>query len=217
MATQRSGAYGTYYGSLFSQSEPLSASEMTVNAKYIFSALTSKGWTLNAIAGMLGNMQAESTINSGRWQSDDVGNISLGYGLVQWTPSTKYTDWCSEQGYSDPSEMDNGISRILYEVENAVQWIPTDAYPYSFKEFSTSTKTVDELAKAFLLCYERPADQSESVQDYRSSLAKIWYQVLSGETPSEPDPDTPTGSMSRRKSKFNFVLYARKRRESWTK
>jgi hypothetical protein len=217
MANLRTGTFGNYYGSLFSESEPLSESEMTVNAKYIYSALTNNGWSINAISGMLGNMQAESTINSGRWQSDDVGNISLGYGLVQWTPSTKYTDWCDSKGFSDPSEMDHNISRILYEVDNGIQWIQTDSYPFSFKEFSTSTKTVSELAKAFLLCYERPADQSESVQEYRSTLAKKWYQVLTGETPTEPDPDYPTGTTSKRKSKYKFLLYAGKRRNTWIK
>ena len=214
MANLRSGTYGDYYGSFFSESEPLTADEMAVNAKYIFSALTAQGWTLNAISAMLGNMQAESSINPGRWQSEGIGSETLGYGLVQWTPSTKYTGWCTEQGFSDPSEMDNNIARILYEVANGLQWIATDTYSLSFSDFSTSTLTVSELAKAFLLCYERPADQSETVQEYRASLAEAWYTVLSGETPDPEQPDTPV-TTSRKRSKFNFVLFNRKRRSQW--
>lgn len=209
MANLREGEHGSYYGSLYSESEPLSQSEMELNATYLYKALSKENWTINSISAILGNMQAESTINSGRWQGDNVGSTSNGYGLVQWTPSTKYTEWCTEKGLSDPSEMDNNISRILYEVANGLQWISTDSYNMSFKEFSKSKEPVSTLAKAFLLCYERPADQSESVQNYRSELAENWYIYLSsGET-----PETPT---EEKKNKYNFiVLNARRRREQW--
>lgn len=211
MSNLRSGTYGSYYGSYIGESEPLTSSEMSMNAKYIYSYLKAKGWSLNAISGMLGNLQAESTMNPGRWQSEDVGNTSLGYGLVQWTPSTKYTEWASSNGFTDYSEMDSNLARIIYEVENNLQWIATDTYSYSFKEFSTSGLTVSELAKAFLLCYERPADQSESVQNYRSSLAEAWYTELSGTTPS--DPSTPSTKAKRKK--YNFILFNTRRRTEW--
>lgn len=214
MAILRTGLYGSYYGSTSSSSRALSASEMQVNAKYIFSYLSNEGWSVNAIMALLGNMQAESSLNPGRWQSDDVGNTSLGYGLVQWTPSTKYSNWCSEQGLNDPSEMDNNLKRILYELENNIQWIATNSYNFSFKEFSTSSnKTIRALAKAFLLCYERPADQSESVQNYRADLAEDWFRYLKGET-----PDNPSGAISRKRKGYKFLLFnANRRRQQWTK
>lgn len=217
MIIYRSGTYGTFCGSPTGYSDVMSTGQMEVNALYIKTALTSKGWSLGAIAGLLGNMQAESTINPGRWQSDSPGNTSLGFGLVQWTPSTKYTDWCSSQGLSDPSHIDSNIARILYEVENNIQWIAATPYNFSFKTFTTSTESVSSLAKAFLLCYERPADQSESVQNYRSSLATAWYKYLTGNDP--PDvPDTP-GTITRKKKKSNYFLLfnQRKRRQQWTK
>lgn len=217
MASLRTGEIGSYYGSLFSESEPLSQSEMNLNADYVFKSLSlHNGWTVNAVCALLGNMQAESTINPGRWQSENVGSTSNGYGLVQWTPSTKYTDWCSEKGFSDPSEMDANISRIVYEVENAIQWIARDDYSLSFEDFTKSNESISYLAKAFLLCYERPADQSESVQNYRSELANDWYTYLS-ELYSGTLPDTPTGTITyKKKNKYNFLLMnARKRRETW--
>ena len=220
MATQRTGTFGSYYGSTTGTSEPLSQSEMDVNAVYVYSYLLDKGWSVNAISAMLGNMQAESTINPGRWQSEDVGNTSMGFGLVQWTPSTNYTDWCSEQGYSDPSEMDNNLSRIIYEVQNKLQWIATETYNYSFETFSKSTDSVLSLAKAFLLNYERPADQSESVQNYRSALGSYYYELLTGSEPSEPSDPEPSepSTTSSKKRKFNFILHnARKRRATWIK
>ena len=78
----------------------LSKSEMENNALIIKNYLTSKGWTLNAIAGILGNMESESTINPGIWQSLNAGNMSGGFGLGQWTPATNYTDWADDQGIS---------------------------------------------------------------------------------------------------------------------
>lgn len=207
MAALRSGSYGSYYGSLSGTSEALSQSEMEVNATYIYSYLHSAGWSTYAIAGLLGNMQAESLLNPGRWQSEDVGNTSLGYGLVQWTPSTKYTNWCTSQGLTDPSQMDHNLARILYEVDNGLQWISTSTYPLSFLEFTTSTQSVHDLAAAFLLNYERPADQSQEVQNYRGSLASTWYTYITGQTPTPPTPGAST-----RRNHFNFVLFANKKR-----
>jgi hypothetical protein len=217
MATLRTGSYGSYYGSTYGvsgTSRALYGSEMELNAKYIYSYLSAKGWTINAISALLGNMQAESSINPGRWQSDDVGNTSLGYGLVQWTPSTKYTEWCFENSLADPSEMDNNLKRILYELENNIQWIATNSYDMSFRDFSISTMPANVLAIAFLLNYERPADQSESVQSYRGELAYNWYSFLLGF-----DPDTPITPIPLEKKKnYNFILFqANRRRNQWIK
>lgn len=47
---------------------------------------------------MLGNMETESTINPGIWQSLNSGNASGGFGLTQWTPATKYINWANNNG-----------------------------------------------------------------------------------------------------------------------
>lgn len=60
---QRTGTYGTYWGNTYNSSNALNMSQMEINATYIWSALSAQGWTLNAVAGMLGNMQSESSIN----------------------------------------------------------------------------------------------------------------------------------------------------------
>lgn len=207
----RNGSFGNYYGNDYNSSNALTMDQMKVNATYIYSYLLDKGWNINAISALLGNMQAESSINPGRWQSDRVGgdSTSHGYSLVQWTPYTKYTNWCSEQGYSDPSEMDSALARIIYEVEQNIQWIGVgNYYGMSFKEFATSEETVSYLAIGFLLCYERPADQSESVQNYRASLANSWYEYLTGVS---PEPPTPLPSKSKKKN-FKFVLFNKRSR-----
>ena len=158
----RQGTYGNYWGNTFNSSNSLNTSQMQVNATYLYTALTSKGWTLNAIAGILGNMQAESAINPGRWQSDDVGNLNGGYSLVQWTPASKYIDWLLSG--ADASTMDNAINRIFWEVENNQQWIATSQYNYSFEEFTKSTDTPYNLAMAFLANYERPEEPNQPIR-----------------------------------------------------
>ena len=180
----------------------LTKSQMQKNARYIYAYLRAKGWTLEAIAAMLGNMEAESTINPGIWENLDAGNTNGGFGLVQWTPATKYFTWCEDNNLS-PTDIDANLQRILYEVENRLQWIPTAAHDMTFQEFTQSAAAVETLAKAFLLNYERPGDQSESVQEYRAELARYWYDYLMGSggviIPS-----------NRRKRGFNFVLFGRK-------
>ena len=158
----------------YSANRYLTQEEQRANARYIWVVLKSWGWSLNAVAGMLGNMQTESTINPGIWQNLDEGNTSLGYGLVQWTPATKYLEWCEAQNLA-PEALMSALTRIEYELENGLQWIATDAYPLSFEEFKTSKRPAYELAEAFLLNYERPADQD---QPQRGRQATTWYTYL---------------------------------------
>lgn len=160
----------------------LTLDEMKVNARYIYNYLAPRGWTLNAIAGMLGNMQTESTLNPAIWQSLNEGNTSGGYGLVQWTPASNFLEWCSANGY-DPEHMDSALKRIEYELANGLQYYPTDTYPLTFAEFKTSTADPSHLAFTFLNNYERPADRD---QPARGEQAEYWYNYLRGYTP----PDT---------------------------
>lgn len=158
----------TYSGNFY-----LTLEQMKVNAQYILDALLSHGWSKNAICGMLGNMQSESSINPGIWQSLDEGNTSLGYGLVQWTPATKYLNWADSLGLPYGA-MDSNIQRIEYEVVNNLQWIHPSM---SFSEFTVSTDTPYNLAMLFLAHYERPANPD---QPQRGTQAEYWYANLTG-------------------------------------
>lgn len=156
---------------------PLSQEQMENNATLLWQFFQTRGWSLNAVCGMLGNIQAESTINPGRWQ-EGIVEPQQGYGLVQWTPSTNVTDWLTANDY--PIDSGNGqCERIVYEKDNNLQWIPTSSYPYSFTSFSTSTDSPYDLAMAFLANYERPAEPN---QPARGMLAEIWFEYLTGKT-----------------------------------
>lgn len=152
----------------------LTESQMQGNALEVHSYLSTRGWTLNAVAGILGNMESESNINPGIWQNLNYGNYSGGYGLVQWTPATNYTDWASANGYgiTDPI----GQLRWINEVtESFGQWIPTSEYNFSFSAFKSSTESPEYLASAFLKNFERAGVEVE--QDRRTQARK-WYNYL---------------------------------------
>lgn len=157
----------------YSSNSYLTLSEMKVNATFIREYLITRGWSLNAICGMLGNMQTESTINPGIWQSLKLNNFSGGFGLVQWTPATKYTNWCDVNGLAWGNIVSN-LKRIEYEVDNDLQWINPNM---SFREFSKSKQTPYQLGLLFLKHYERPANPN---QPQRGTQAEFWYEYLSG-------------------------------------
>ena len=54
---------------------------MENNALIINEYFSLSGWTPNAIAAILGNMQPESGINPARWENDNVGNLGGGFGI----------------------------------------------------------------------------------------------------------------------------------------
>ena len=75
------------------------STEATDNAQEICQILVGDyGWTLEAAAGCLGNMQHEVGLNPWRWQGDTIltqaaartAGTSNGYGLIGWTPARKY-------------------------------------------------------------------------------------------------------------------------------
>lgn len=156
----------------------LSMSEMTDNAQYILTYLMNVGWTKNAVCGMLGNMQSESTINPAIWESLKQGNRSGGFGLVQWTPATKYINWANSNGLNYTT-MNANLQRIIWEVANNQQWINSlDPKGRSFKEFTESTDSPYDLAMVFISAYERPKNPN---QPNRGTQAMYWYETLDGE------------------------------------
>lgn len=161
----------------------LSTGEMQNNAQIIFNTLLLKGWTKNAIAGMLGNIQKESTINPGIWQNLNP-KPSLGWGLVQWTPSTKFTDWAAANGYAN----DDGDAQLIWidtVTASVGQWIPTTQYPETFGEFKVSTQTPEYLADCFLKNFERP---KEIDQPDRQRYARYWFDWWEGSPVPPPNP-----------------------------
>lgn len=144
--------------------------EQVGNARYILAFFMNLGWGRNPVIAMIANMQEEATLNPGLWERGG----GSGFGLVQWTPSTKYTDWADANGYGW-GDIDGQCMRIKWEMENGEQWIATSAYPMSFAEFAVSTDSPYDLALAFLANYERPANPN---QPQRAENAMRWDSIL---------------------------------------
>ena len=154
----------------------LNTEEMQGNALEMYTYFSGKGWSLNAIAGMLGNMQRESTLNPGIWQGLNSGNSSGGFGLVQWTPSTKYTNWAANNGYeaSDPV----GQMRWIDEVTGTSgEWIQVSGYTLSWESFKKSEKTPEYLASAFLKNFERAGVSAETERQTNACTLSALFQL----------------------------------------
>ena len=142
---------------LYCNNEYLTLEQMQTNAKYIYNKLLAAGWSKNAICAVLGNLETESTINPGLWQSFAENNMNVGFGLVQWTPAGNYFDWAEENGL-DPYDIDTQLSRILLEAKGEIyQWqsFRHDA-DMSFDEFTRSAKSPEELAEIFCIVMNVP-------------------------------------------------------------
>ncbi len=163
---------------VFSCNNYLNKSQMKTNAQYILSFLRARGWTKQSICGLLGNMEVESTINPGFWEDLKEYDYSKGFGLVQWTPASKYIDWADQECIQYDS-MNSQLRRILYEVyaNPDGQWIPTKNYKMSFSEFTRSVLSPGYLARVFIYNYERPRAQYRREEE-RVNNAEYWYKAL---------------------------------------
>ena len=167
----------------------LTQSEMENNANEFYVYFNSKGFTIESISGMLGNLQQESNINPGMKQT---ASTSSGWGLIQWTPSSNLTEYATAHG---ADWVTGEIQKQLMwdEIINGYggQWIPKPALGYSYTgdEFSKLTD-VSEACKAYL--YERERAGVEALSN-RLTYASNWYEYLTGVTPpTPPTPPTPT-------------------------
>lgn len=163
---------------LISSNTYLTKAQGKDNAQYIMNYFAALGWTKNAISAMLGNMSVESTVNPGLWQGRDEFDMSGGFGLVQWTPATKYIDWAATIGADDYAEyklIEPQCQRIQWELENNEQWQETQGM--SFLQFTQSTNPdLRYLSDRFCWGYERPADPDLVL---RGQNSYYWYNLLS--------------------------------------
>lgn len=143
-------------------------------AREVWNTLRGWGCSDGAIAGILGNMQAESALIADRWQNDDVGNRSGGYGLVQWTPARNYIDWANAQGL-DYKTVSTQCTRIKYEADHSLQFFKSGT---TFWNWLKSDGTPEQKADDFIRYYERP--QSLDTLPQRQGFARNWYDQLHG-------------------------------------
>lgn len=144
------------------------------NATYIWNFFTSRGWTPNATAGLLGNVVSESSIYPDIWE----GGYGPGYGLVQWTPASNLINWCNARGLNYKT-LYAQCSRIDYEMKNGLQFYPSGTSSMTAYQYMHSTASAYTLGMIFLANYERPANGN---QPSRGNQSQYWYNYFGGKS-----------------------------------
>lgn len=161
----------------------------TTNEERIWNFLTCKGLNSFAVAGLMGNLYAESGLQPNNLQNSyerslgmtdaeytaavDNGSYSnfikdsAGYGLAQWTY------WSRKQSLLNYVKK-AGESIGDLEAQLCFLWQELQGYSALMKTLRNA-KSVREASTAVLLQYERPANQGKSVQAARASYGQRYY------------------------------------------
>lgn len=95
--------------------------------------LRGRNYTDEAIAGIVGNMAAESGLNPWRWESEEV-DYRYGYGLFQYTPASSYINGGFTNPYFAPNTSTDvivpgafahdGLSQlIVFADDSLLKWV----------------------------------------------------------------------------------------------
>lgn len=182
------------------------------NEQYIWDFLESKALTEEGTAGVMGNLFAESALNpknlqnsyeislgytddsytaavdNGSYTKAQFINDKAGYGLAQWTSAGRkenlYNFWKAND-YDSIGNLEMQLNFLWSELVN---------YPNLINTLTTADN-ICNATSAFMLQFERPADQSQAAQKTRCNYSiKYYNQLADGETPGEPTipPNPPT-------------------------
>ena len=144
----------------------LSEAQSLENAQLIANHFKGSDWSKESISALVGNMRHESSVNPNMYEYGKEWADDWGFGLVQWTPRSKYWNWAEARGLA-PRSGDSQLDRIDYEVENDIQWVAnghanrygySDKYDFSFAAFRANSQglSVEQLTEAFMWNYEGP-------------------------------------------------------------
>lgn len=183
---------------------------------YIWAVLYNQIGNEYGVAALMGNLQAESGIIPYRLQGDFTNTYyksirytdnvvsgaidrstfmsdGKGYGLAQWTYSTRkaalYDAWVNS-GASSIGDVGFQVQFLLNELQSSYPTV------YSALVNAVDIRSASDIV---LVQFENPADQSLAVKLYRASLGTAIYndeatgQPVPIPVPVEPDtPDQPT-------------------------
>lgn len=155
------------------------------NAEMVYSFLSGRGYTHEAIIGVLANMEHESFMNVGQQELYRDGNTSYGYGLVQWTPArSKILAYASGLGRD---WFDGDVQMSYFMLNVPASWIKSGQFRYSYNEFTQMTD-IYLATRTFFWNFERGTWHSDL-----DNYAYYWdYYFQGGTPPPTPTPPTPT-------------------------
>ena len=150
------------------------------NAQLVVNYYKAKGWAKESIAALCGNMRKESSLNPNMTEYGYAWEADRGYGLVQWTPRSKYWNWAVGQGLP-PEVAESQLARIDYEQANNIQWGPKvyGTPPYDFHGFAVNQNndSVDTLTYYFGAYYEAPAALSSTIAQRRAFAHRVFNEL----------------------------------------
>lgn len=205
------------------------STEAIANATEMKNFLLSNNWTLNAICGMLGNVNEESSYNPWRWEYDwKYGEAAImtkqfaytyegydhGYGLFGLTPANKY---CSVEceaytGYapnfsdeagnpSDGQAQTYWLTQHPEQFNDPASYSPYPASQWTYNLYIRSTTDPKVLADVWMCNWEKPReDLAYSSRRDRQNTAEYWWEYFGG-TPFPPVPP------ARSPKKFKWWMY----------
>ena len=170
------------------------------NEEKIWNYLKSKGLNDYGVAGLMGNLFAESALNPRNLQNTyekklgftddsyttavDNGTYSnfikdsAGYGLAQWT------FWSRKQLLLNYAK---SVSKSIGDLEMQLDFLYKELSE-NYKSVLSTLKTATSVFSAsnsVLLNFERPADQSSSVQNKRAEYGKKYYDKYKNDNHKE--------------------------------
>ena len=164
--------------------------------KHIFDYLVSFGFTKEGVAGLMGNLKAESNLNPKNLQNsyerklglsdnrytEEVDNgtytnfvhDSAGYGLAQWTY------WSRKQELLNFAKEKN---TSIGDCEMQLSFICKELNGYkAVFDVLKSTTSIKEASDIVLTQYEKPANQSDEVKEKRAKYGQEIYDRCSNDT-----------------------------------
>lgn len=204
-------------------------------SSYIWAYFYSRIGNSYGVAGLMGNLQAESglqpnnlqntyetslgytdesytaAVDNGTYSESSFVNDKAGYGLAQWTFSTRkqrlYNMYKSGNYFS--------IGAIALACDY-LWWELQNSYP-SVLTILKNAVSIRQASDVVLHDFENPAVQNETVEIYRATLGTVFYEHFSG-NPGGGDPGGGGGGSYKKAGKYNFlVLNAQRRRNLWIK
>ena len=165
------------------------------NAEEVYTFLNARGYTHEAIIGVLANMEHESCLNPGQQEHGYNGSVNRGYGLVQWTPARdKILAYANRLGVN---WYDGNVQMDYFMINVPASWIKSGQFHYSYDEFKRMTD-IYLATRTFFWNFERGTWHSD-LDDY----AYYWDYYFQGghtppptptpPTPPPPRPDSPSG------------------------
>lgn len=199
----------------------IEVNDKTADPKVIWDYFKGKGFNDFGIAGLMGNLYAESGLRPCNLQNTFEKSLNLtdvtytqavdngsytnfvkdsaGYGLAQWTYWSR-----KENLLKFAQEKKVSISDLTMQLDFLYQELTT-GYKKVVQTLKTA-KSVLEASNAVLLEFERPADQSTAVQNKRAGYGQKYYNDYAEKIISPIEPPVEKGETTMKYSESNKPL-----------